>query len=102
MNGVTEELIFRGMIQNMLEQRLGHGSISAPLIASVAFGIAHLGKSKLGYDPPNVRYMASACVTGVACGFVWRQTGKVTASALTQATSNYIMWRVTLSKKVGQ
>lgn len=102
LSAVTEEVIFRGMIQNMLEQRLGQESLAALLIASLAFGIAHLRRPKVGYEPPNVRFMITAFVTGFACGFVWRKTGKVTASALTQATSNYIMWRVALSKKVGE
>lgn len=99
MSAITEELLFRGLIQNMLEQRLGQQSFVALFIASVAFALAHLRKPKVGFEAPNFRYAATSLVTGIACGLAWRYTGKVTASAVTQAVGSYVMWRVALSRK---
>lgn len=99
MSAITEELLFRGLIQNMLEQRLGQESVVALLIASGAFALAHLRKAKVGFEAPNFRYAATAFVSGIACGLAWRYTGKVTTSALTHAVGGYTMWRVALSKK---
>ncbi len=71
---VPEEFLFRGLIQNLLSRWLG-----VPLglaIASVIFGLSHL---------PDPRYAALATIAGLAYGWVYLRTGKVTASAITHA-----------------
>ncbi len=71
---VPEEFLFRGLIQNLLSRRLG-----VPLglaIGSVIFGLSHL---------PDPRYAVLATIAGVAYGWVYLRTGKVTASAITHA-----------------
>ncbi len=71
---IPEELLFRGIIQNLLRRWLGPaGGLAA---ASVVFGLAHL---------PDWRYVALATVAGVAYGIVYERTGKITASAVTHA-----------------
>lgn len=98
MSGLGEELLFRGMIQNMLEQRLGQNSLVALVVASVAYGIAHLRRPKQGFSAPNVRYAAVTAACGMLCGLTWRITGKVTASAITHAVGDYLIWRAFLRK----
>lgn len=98
MSAIAEELLFHGLIQNMLEQRLGAYSPIALIITSVAYGIAHVKRSKLGFEPPNYRYAAVATVTGLMSGLAWQWTGKVTASAITHAVGDFILWRATLTK----
>jgi membrane protease YdiL (CAAX protease family) len=71
---VPEEFLFRGLIQNLLSRWLG-----VPLglaIGSVIFGLSHL---------PDPRYAVLATIAGVAYGWVYVRTGKVTASAITHA-----------------
>jgi membrane protease YdiL (CAAX protease family) len=71
---VPEEFLFRGLIQNLLTRWLG-----VPLglvIGSVIFGLSHL---------PDPRYAVLATIAGVAYGWVYLRTGKVTASAITHA-----------------
>lgn len=98
MSALTEELLFRGLIQNMLEQRLGHNAVSALLISALAYGVAHLRKTKNGYGPPNLRFALIAVVCGTTSGLVWRWTEKVTASAISHAVGHFVLWRVFLQK----
>lgn len=98
MNAVTEELLFRGLIQNMLEQRLGQQSLIALLLASMLFGAAHLKKSKMGFEFPNYRLAAISTVSGIFCGLTWRYSGKITTSAIPHAIGNFALLRLLLSK----
>lgn len=100
MSALTEELLFRGLIQNMLEQRTSRNSIGALIGASLLFGVAHVSKKKLGWAPPNLRFAACACISGIVSGIVWRVTSKVTASAITHATSDYLLYRILLADGV--
>ncbi|HET9984899.1 MAG TPA: CPBP family intramembrane glutamic endopeptidase [Longimicrobiales bacterium] len=74
MTGVPEEFLFRGIIQNTLTRLLGpRGGLA---LGAVVFGLAHL---------PDPRYAALAAVAGVAYGWVYQRTGRITASAITHA-----------------
>ena len=75
--GVPEEFLFRGLLQNLLTQWLGPRAGLA--IASVAFGLAHL---------PDPRYVLLATIAGVAYGWVYARTQRITASAITHALVN--------------
>jgi len=83
---VPEEFLFRGLIQNLLSRWLG-----VPLglaLASVIFGLSHL---------PDPRYAVLATVAGVAYGWVYLRTGKVTASAITHALVDAV-WVILLRR----
>lgn len=83
---VPEEFLFRGLIQNLLSRWLG-----LPLglaIASVIFGLSHL---------PDPRYAALATIAGLAYGYVYARTGKVTASAITHALVDAV-WVILLHR----
>jgi len=83
---VPEEFLFRGLIQNLLSRWLG-----VPLglaIASVIFGLSHL---------PDPRYAVLATIAGVAYGWVYLRTGKVTASAITHALVDAV-WVILLRR----
>jgi uncharacterized protein len=69
-----EEFLFRGLIQNALGRLLRPGVALG--VASVVFGLAHL---------PDPRYVLLATVAGVAYGWVYARTGRVTAAAVTHA-----------------
>lgn len=88
---LTEELVFRGLLQNLLERRLFGGSRWpwSLAITSVVFGASHLGHPPV----PNLRYGVLATLAGVAYGFVWHRTRKITASALTHCAVD-LVWRV--------
>ena len=81
---VPEEFLFRGLLQNLLERWIGGRSALA--IASVVFGLAHF---------PDPRYMLLAAVAGLAYGWVYERTGKITASAITHALVDAV-WIVLL------
>ncbi len=71
---IPEEFLFRGVIQNACARLFG--PLPSLAIASVVFGLAHL---------PDWRYVLLATFAGVAYGWVYWRTGKVTASAITHA-----------------
>lgn len=100
MSALTEELLFRGLIQNMMEQRTSPESLLALVGSSLSFSIAHISKNKLGWTPPNFRFAACALLSGLVSGLSWRLTSKVTASAITHAISDYVLYRVLLSDGV--
>jgi membrane protease YdiL (CAAX protease family) len=83
---VPEEFLFRGLIQNVFARIVDPRA--ALIAASVVFGLAHL---------PDLRYVALATLAGVAYGWVYARTGKITASALTHAAVDWI-WVVLLRR----
>lgn len=76
--GVPEEFLFRGLIQNSLERLLGRASLP---IAAAIFGLAHL---------PDARYVLLATLAGLAYGWVYARTRRITASAITHAFVDWI------------
>lgn len=75
---VPEEFLFRGLIQNLLARRIGDRA--AWIVASIVFGLAHL---------PDPRYAFLAFVAGLAYGWTWMRTGRITASAVTHAAVDW-------------
>jgi len=82
---LPEEFLFRGVIQNLISQRWG--SRVGLGTAAVIFGVAHL---------PDLRYVVLATLAGLAYGWVYARSGKITASALTHAGVDWI-WVLLLS-----
>jgi hypothetical protein len=72
--GVPEEFLFRGLLQNLLTGWLG--ARAGLVIASIVFGFAHL---------PDLRYVLLAAIAGLAYGWVYQRTQRITASAITHA-----------------
>ncbi len=92
---LPEELLFRGVIQNQLHRRVP-GEWPALLLASGIFGLAHLNNATAGFPEPNWMYALMATLAGLAYGWTWRRTGKITASALVHSTVN-LFWSILLS-----
>jgi membrane protease YdiL (CAAX protease family) len=76
---IPEEFLFRGVVQNactrVVEPR------AALAISSVVFGLAHL---------PDWRYALLATFAGVAYGWVYSKTRKITASAITHTAVDWV------------
>ncbi len=89
---LPEELLFRGVIQNQLHDRIKNEWV-ALAVGSVIFGLAHVNNSTAGFPVPNWMYVIMATLAGLAYGWTWRKTGKVTAAALVHASVNLI-WSV--------
>ena len=85
--GIPEELLFRGLIQNFLDQWLGKGWTSL-LLASIVFGAAHLDNDQ----PPNFAYALMATIAGIFYGRAFRRTGGLMAPALVHALVDTV-WR---------
>lgn len=83
MNGIPEELLFRGVIQNLL-QRWIHRPLISLVVASTIFGVAHLNQG----GSPDWRYGLLATLAGVAYGIAYRRGGNLMAPALTHALVN--------------
>jgi membrane protease YdiL (CAAX protease family) len=85
--GIPEELLFRGLLQNFLDQWWGKG-LRSLAAASVVFGAAHLNNG----EAPNVRYALLASLAGVFYGFVFRRSGSLLTSAMLHALVDAV-WR---------
>lgn len=81
-----EELLFRGLLQNMLS-RATNSDLAGWWIASIVFGFSHI--TNMGF--PNWRYVLLASIAGFFYGWTWRKTGSIFASALVHAAVD-IAW----------
>jgi hypothetical protein len=91
MVALPEEVLFRGLLQNLLQRcaRSARGRLAALLVTSVVFGFTHLNN----HPRFDWRYVTIASVAGVAYGTVYNRTRKVSASAITHAFID-IVWRL--------
>jgi membrane protease YdiL (CAAX protease family) len=85
--GIPEELLFRGLLQNFLEQWWGKGFRSLGA-ASLLFGAAHLNNG----EAPNYSYMLLASIAGVFYGITFRRAGNLLAPAVLHALVDAV-WR---------
>jgi uncharacterized protein len=85
---VTEELFFRGLIQNLLEGSLA-SRYAAQAITSVLFGLSHIRHAPF----PNWRYVALATLAGWFYGSAYRKHRSLMASSATHALVD-TFWRV--------
>jgi membrane protease YdiL (CAAX protease family) len=72
-----EELLFRGLLQNILV-RSAKSDLAGWWTASVLFGFSHI--TNMGF--PNWRYVILASIAGLFYGWTWRKTGSIFASAI--------------------
>jgi len=81
---IPEEFFFRGLLQNLLEPRVGP---AASLFATaMIFGLSHFNKPL----PFNWRYVLLATIAGVFYGRAWRDRRRVLASAITHTLVDVI------------
>ena len=85
---LPEELLFRGVLQNAFARRWPRWGLP---LAAVVFGLSHLNNATPGFPVPNGAYALMATLAGLAYGWVWQHTRKVSASAVTHALVNG-MW----------
>ena len=82
---IPEELFFRGILQNLLETRLGRRP--ALLTASLLFGLPHFNKGAVF----NWRYVLLAALAGFFYGRAWRAGRQLLASIMTH-TAVDVVW----------
>ena len=75
-----EELLFRGLLQNLLARTL-RSPMTGLIAASVVFGFAHINNGPF----PNWRYVLLATIAGIFYGRAWMKTGSIFASCLVHA-----------------
>ena len=92
MVAIPEELLFRGIIQNVLSKALSRFKYStwlSLLIASAIFGLSHYNN----FNPPDWRYVFLATIAGLFYGWTYIRTGKTTVSALVHCGVNFF-WAI--------
>ncbi|HLJ29629.1 MAG TPA: type II CAAX endopeptidase family protein [Candidatus Angelobacter sp.] len=82
---IPEEFFFRGLLQNMLEARLGRSR--SLIVASLIFGLSHFNKPL----PFNWRYVLLAAIAGIFYGRAWRDRRRVFASGITHTLVD-VVW----------
>lgn len=75
-----EELLFRGLLQNLLARR-SKSDLAAWWTSSVLFGLSHITNG--GF--PNWRYVILATIAGLFYGWTWKKTGSIFASSIVHA-----------------
>jgi uncharacterized protein len=85
---LPEELYFRGLIQNLLERRIGRNR--ALVVASILFGLSHFNKRTMFF---NWRYVILATMAGFFYGRAWQERKRLFASSITHATVDTI-WSI--------
>lgn len=75
-----EELLFRGLLQNLLSRSLNN-RYAGWILASVIFGFAHI----LHAPVPNWKYVALATIAGLFYGRAWMKTGSIFPGAIVHA-----------------
>lgn len=80
---IPEELLFRGILQNLLTRTIRKGPRGrfALILASVIFGLSHLHHAPV----PNWRYAMMATLAGLFYGDCFNVRGRTSASATTHA-----------------
>jgi membrane protease YdiL (CAAX protease family) len=87
---LPEEFFFRGLLQNLLERRLG-SSRYAFVVASAVFGLSHFNKRLLPGGVFNWKYVVLASIAGVFYGRAWLDRRRLGCSAITHATVD-VVW----------
>ena len=85
---IPEELLFRGVIQHSFEKYMT--PLYSLVSSSVIFALAHVNNVSIHHTVPNWSYVLMALFAGLAYGYVWQRTRKVTVSALVHASLNVI------------
>ncbi len=81
---LPEELLFRGVIQNLLARRLRAHPRWALALSSLIFGLAHANNP----DQPVWVYVVLATIAGWFYGLAYMKTGKVTTAAVLHTLVN--------------
>jgi membrane protease YdiL (CAAX protease family) len=84
---IPEELFFRGILQNLLETRLGRRA--ALILASVLFGLSHYHRG----GTFDWRYILLATIAGIFYGRAWRANRQLLSSIITH-TAVDVVWSV--------
>jgi membrane protease YdiL (CAAX protease family) len=82
---LPEELFFRGILQNLLETRIGR--MGALILASALFGVSHFNHGSAF----NWRYVLLATIAGLFYGRAWRAHKQIFASVLTHTLVD-VVW----------
>ncbi len=85
LTAVPEELFFRGLLQNLLEPRLGR--LKSLLVSSALFGLSHFHKGAMF----NGRYVLLAFLAGIFYGRAWRSRRQLLASSTTHTLVD-VVW----------
>ncbi|HLJ87328.1 MAG TPA: CPBP family intramembrane glutamic endopeptidase [Candidatus Angelobacter sp.] len=85
---LPEELFFRGVVQNLLERKLGRRQ--ALFLASILFGLSHFNKGNPHGVFFNWRYVLLATIAGIFYGRAWRAEKRLFASSFTHASVDTI------------
>src|SRR5438477_5883009 len=81
---IPEELFFRGLLQNLLEGRIGYPE--SLLVTAAVFGLSHFNKPQ----PFNWRYVLLATIAGIFYGRAWRDRRRILSSATTHTLVDVI------------
>jgi len=89
LNALPEEILFRGIIQHVMES-IFKNRVVALIVGALVFGASHLNN---GASLPNYRYFVMATLAGLFYGNAWRREQNVLTSTITHTLVN-TGWRL--------
>ncbi len=88
---IPEELVFRGIFQGALKDKLGF--LPAVTGSALLYGIAALN-APAPWAFPNWRAAVNAVILGLGCGVVYNKTKSLAISAIVNASVSFLWWFV--------
>jgi membrane protease YdiL (CAAX protease family) len=83
--GVVEEIIFRSMLQQRLEEKIG--LFKGLIVASIMYGVMHAGYS-------NYYEFLFATFTGLAIGFSFQRTRSLPFAVIAHGVNNIVLFGI--------
>ena len=87
---LSEELLFRGLFQNMLVKRIG--AMAGIIVVSVLFGLGHINNHQFGFHYPNWPFVGLATVAGIGYGLIYHKRKSLALAAGLHIMVDFTHW----------
>lgn len=91
LSALCDEVLFRGVLLNLLVQWHGGEAYSAIALGCLLYGAAQLRKKKHEFNAPNWRFAVTSAVFGVFCGIAWTVSDRVPVAAFVNTVFHYAL-----------
>jgi len=87
---LSEELLFRGLFQNMLVKRIG--AMAGIIVVSVLFGLGYINNHQFGFHYPNWPFVGLATVAGIGYGLIYHKRKSLALAAELHIMVDFTHW----------
>lgn len=87
---LSEEFIFRGLLQHGLVKRFG--VVTGIVAASMMFGLAHINNNEFGFAYPNWPFVGLASIAGLGYGLIYHKRKSLALAAGLHLAVDFTHW----------